>query len=329
MSLSIRVVHGEQNNLVKLNTANEDHKNVNNGQTIFTGNLGQKHGTSSVIQQKRQDAQKQAMKLIGDAWSKDQKAVSSIEGMNQQKSDILTEIQESMFYLEGIQKSKNDLQEEYAVDPESMEQKDLEVLEKYQNYLNGSDSPNFTKEEIKRLSELQNLPRTEYQNKSLELNGIAGELNKKIYAAKQKYDGLSASIEDAILQQSKSQDMIKANNASDEIMDAASKKILGILVEEVKENADEKLEEDLEEANEAAEKQEEKEKHIKEAKENREEQEKLIKNDMDAEQLAMNINMQKKTSEHMSEAQKKIKTILKDKNLINEDLKGIEIDFNF
>ncbi|MFT4145090.1 MAG: hypothetical protein QM644_11605 [Mobilitalea sp.] len=329
MSLSIRVSHGEQNNLVKLNTTKEDHKSENNGNTIFTGNLGQKFGTSSVIQQKKQDAQKQAMKLIGDAWSKDQKAVSNIDDMHQQKTDKLSEIQESLFYLEGIQKSKNDLQEEYSIDPESMEQKDLELLEKYQNYLNGSGSSNFTKEEVKRLSELQYMPRTEYQNKALELNGMAGEINNKIYEAKQKYDGLSWSIEDAILQQSKSQDMIKANNASDEIMEAAGKEILGILVEEVKENTNDKLEEELEKANEAAEKQEEKEKQIEEAKENREEQEKLIKNDMDAEQLELDITMQKKTSDHMSEAQKKIQTILKENNLINEDLKGIEIDFNF
>jgi hypothetical protein len=123
--------------------------------------------------------------------------------------------------------------------------------------------------------------------------------------------------------------MINANNASDEIMEATGKEILGILVEEVKDNTDEKLEEDLEEANEAAEQQEEKEKRIEDAKENRKEQEKLIKNDMDAEQLEIDINIQKKVSDHKSEAQKKIRTILKENNLIDEDLKGIEIDFNF
>ncbi len=329
MSLSIRVNHGDEHNSVKLNTTKEDHKNENNGNTIFTGNLGQKFGTSSLIQQKKQDAQKQAMKLVGDAWSKDQKAVSNIDDMHQQKADKLSEMQESLFYLNGIEKSKNDLKEEYSIDPESMEQKDLELLEKYQNYLNGSASSNFTKEEVKRLSELQYIPRTEYQNNALVLNGMAGEIHNKIYEAKQKYDGLSASIEDAILQQSKSQDMIKANNASDEILDATGKEILGILVEEVKENTDEKLEEDLKEAHEATEKQEEKEKKIEDAKENRQEQEKLIKNDMDAEQLELDINIQKKTSDHMSEAQKKIQTILKENKLINEDLKGIEIDFNF
>ncbi len=111
MSLSIRVGHGEQNSYVNLNTTNEDQKNKNNGNTIFTGNLGQTLGTNSVIQQKRQDAQKQAMKLIGDAWNKDQKAVSNIEDMNQQKTDKLSEIQEALFYLEGNKKSKSDLQE--------------------------------------------------------------------------------------------------------------------------------------------------------------------------------------------------------------------------
>lgn len=41
------------------------------------------------------------------------------------------------------------------------------------------------------------------------------------------------------------------------------------------------------------------------------------------------VSMQKQNTSKMDEAQKNIQKILKEKNLVNEDLKGIEIDLNF
>ena len=45
--------------------------------------------------------------------------------------------------------------------------------------------------------------------------------------------------------------------------------------------------------------------------------------------LELESNIKKKSVDHVEEAQKQINKIIKDNNLINEDLKGIEIDFNF
>lgn len=329
MSLSIRAAHGEQNSFAKLNTTNRDHKNEDSGKTIFAGNLTQNLGTRSMIEQKRQNAQKQVMKLIGDTWNRDQKTAFNIEEMNQQKADKILEIQEYKSYLNDIDKSKNTLQEEFGIDSESQEQKDLELLEKYQNYKNGSDFPSFSKEEIERLGELQNIPRTEYQNKVLRLNNITGEMRNKISMAEQKIVGLTKSITDAAIEQLKSQDMIKVNDAADEIMGAVDKEIFSILIEEGKKNIDEKMEKEQKKTEEVAEKQEERETQIEEAKEKRKEQEELMKGAMDAEKLDINTTMQKYTSNNMAEVQKKIQRILKKNNLVNEDLKGIEIDFNF
>ena len=41
------------------------------------------------------------------------------------------------------------------------------------------------------------------------------------------------------------------------------------------------------------------------------------------------LGAEKKSVDHVEEAQKQINKILKDNNLVNDDLKGIEIDLNF
>lgn len=69
---------------------------------------------------------------------------------------------------------------DYGVDKDSQEQKDLELLEKYQNNRYGSAEDTFSKEELERLKELQNTPLTEYQEKVLKLNSSQIHLRMKL-----------------------------------------------------------------------------------------------------------------------------------------------------
>ena len=82
-------------------------------------------------------------------------------------------------------------------------------------------------------------------------------------------------------------------------------------------------------AEEAADKKEEQDKQIEEAQEKRKNQEEIIEGQQNADQLEQDVSMQKQNISKMDEAQKNIQKILKEKNLVNEDLKGIEIDLNF
>lgn len=161
------------------------------------------------------------------------------------------------------------MQEEYGVADGSQEQKDLELLEKYQNNMNGSSYDQFSDEELSRLKELQNAPLTEYQKKVLNLNSMKGQVSVEADRKQFEVNALTASISDATLEQLKSRDMEKASDAADEIMDSANKEILGMLIEEGKNNADEKVEEEKEKAEEAADKKEEQDKQIEEAQEKR------------------------------------------------------------
>ena len=303
---------------------------IKSGKSVFAGDLevGSKN-TDSIIAQKRGFAQKQAMKLIGNAWDNDTRTAQGISDMEKMKSDKLSELQELNSKMKDIENSKPGIQEEYGIDPNSQEQKDLELLEKYHNYKSGTFGNDFSKEEIDRLGELQNLPRTEYQNKILALNAVTNELNSNAYRKEQEIFGINQSITDAKIDQLKSQDMQKATEAADEIMDATNKEILGVLLQDGVDNIDEDMQENQEKAEESKDKQEEQQEKIDKAKQNRDEQEEILNGEAQADKLDRNVTMQQQTETSVEQVQKHIQKILEENNLIKEDLKGIKIDFNF
>lgn len=69
------------------------------------------------------------MKLIRDAWDSDNKAVSQRDQIAQQKEEKLKEVRECNEELKQIRESKEIARQSYGVDPDSQEQKDLELLE--------------------------------------------------------------------------------------------------------------------------------------------------------------------------------------------------------
>ncbi len=345
MSVTVRAVRSDDNTFgVYQTTADENkNKNLKNSKTIFAGNLNMPSTTSELVEQKRNQARKQAMKLINDAWGRDSKVTDNIQSMSDDKSAQIDKLGELNDKLKNINDNKKALMEEYGIDPDSEEQKDLELLEKYQNNINGSSYDEFSEDEINRLKELQNIPRTEYQNKVLQQNAAAGTINFEVDRIKNQIIAMTQAISDAKIDQLKSQDMLKADSSADKIMDAVDDEIFGLLVKEGMDHVDEVQEEQQEKAEEAAKKREEKEEKLEEAKENREETEErieqikenseelevLVKGEVDADKLGADISLHKQSSDYVEEAQKNIQKILKENNLINEDLKGIKIDFNF
>lgn len=286
-------------------------------------------GQGNQIEQKKQTARRQAMKLITDAWGRDELASQSIKDMEQQKADYVEQMQEAKEQEKTFEKSKKELQEQYGVADDSQEQKDLELLEKFQNYKNGSHDESFTKEDVDRLKELQNLPRTEYQEKALRLNQIAGSMKVTASNAKDKLIELTDTIAKAKTDQAKSQDMLKAGSAADDILEASNKEIMGLLIQDGKEHIDKEQEEAQKKAEEQKEKRDEQQERIDEAKQERKEQEELIKGQAEADSAEQDLSLQRKTTNNVEAAQQNIRNILEDNNLLAEDLKGIKIDFNF
>ena len=327
MSLTIQAPHANMNGYEI--GSDETRKNgVSDKGTVYAGDLQFAQSTNNAVNDKKQSAQKQAMKLIRDAWDSDNKAVSQRDQMAQQKEEKLKEVRACDEELKQVRESKEIARQSYGVDSDFQEQKDLELLEKYQDYQKGVQTDDFSKEEIDRLKELQNTPLTDYQTKALQLNAQKDAILDRKDRAQRKVTALTEAAADARLDQLKSQDMQKAQDAADELLDASDKDAFGMLIQDAVDHIDEKQEEEKEKAEEAQEKREQQEK-IDEKKEEKQQQEKIIEGSVEADRLEADVTVDQTGTSKLEEAQQHIQTILKKNNLVNEDLKGIKIDLNF
>ena len=283
MALSININVNNSDISIK-NSKTGAKKNI---KSISAGNLNDMTDREFNISQKRKVARKQAMKLISDAWDKDNKAAQGIKDMESEKADIANINADLKSKLKDIDKSQKDLQELYGVHSESQEQKDLELLKKYQDNRNGVSNDKFSKEEIDRLKELQNEPLTEYQKKALMINSSKDAIRSQIDQNDLKAMNKTMSINNAKLEQLKSQDMLKAGDAADSIIEAADKDIFGMLVNEGKQNIDDNMKEQQEEAKKAEEEKEKKQEQIDEAKKKRQEEKELLENEQQADKLEL------------------------------------------
>ena len=315
MSLTIQAPHANMN-AYEIGDDETRKNKVSDKGTIYAGDLQFAQTTGNAASDKKQSARKQAMKLIRDAWDSDNKAVSQRDQIAQQKEEKLKEVRECNEELKQIRESKEIARQSYGVDPDSQEQKDLELLEKYQDYQKGVQTDDFSKEEIDRLKELQNTPLTDYQTRALQLNAQKDVILNKKDRAQRSMTSLTEAAADAKLDQLKSQDMQKAQDAADELLDAVD-------------HIDEKQEEEKKKAEEAQEKRDEQQEKIDEKKEEKQQQEKIIEGSVEADKLEADVTVDQTGTSKLEEAQQHIQTILKKNNLVNEDLKGIKIDLNF
>ena len=114
-------------------------------------------------------------------------------------------------------------------------------------------------------------------------------------------------------------------------MVAASDEITSMLLQDGLEQMDKKLEEQKEQAEKIQEKRQEQDEKLEKAKEERKEQQELMQQVTDAEQQeqAVSLEQQSQNRTSMEAAQSNIDKILEKNGLIEEELKGIKIDFSF
>lgn len=72
--------------------------------TVFAGDL--MLGQGNQIEQKKQTARRQAMKLITDAWGRDELAFQSIKDMEQQKADYVEQMRKPKSMRKPLKRAK-------------------------------------------------------------------------------------------------------------------------------------------------------------------------------------------------------------------------------
>lgn len=303
---TLRVRHGQES------TQNDAGK-----KSIFAGGLNK---AIDPILQKKQQAQKQAMKIIGDTWAGDQKIDDDIDARKARIKKNWENIGKAKDELNRISKEREELREKYQVEEGSQEEQDLKLLEKEIDSKKPDSGVHLTKEEREQIEEIKKNGLTEYQTRSLEMKKGGESYETEIDEAEKVIKAENAAIASIRLERLKKDPMVGAQRNAKEIIDAARDEILGMLIDEGKDHIDEEMEEKKEAAEKAEEKKEEQEEKI-EKKDEKKAQEEQFR-----EQIKDSTELMTKSDELMDDVQRKVKKIMDEMKLLEEELKGAAVD---
>ena len=271
--------------------------------TFFAGNANL---ANDPIAEKRKEAQEKAWKVVSDAWDADKAIDKSVEDRQNHYNEMMTVKEEAQSHLNDINDQIDALKEEYGITDEM----------KYKDWPE------------------------EYKQRYFELNDQASVFKEQIYDADKLMKDDIADIKAIALERLKSDPMADAQKTADAIEDAANEEIIGMAMQEAKEHIDEKLEEAEEKAEEKAEEEEVKEEKLEDLQEMKALQEAIIEGTKEAVAEAEARCQENETPEvpldelikltqmntETDKAQKSLDEIKYSMNLLEADLKGIEID---
>ena len=291
------MIQNDQNSIFQVNVQSRNRKEgtekeeqLKNG-SIFASKLNLK---DDIISMKREQARKQAYKAIMDFRAVDQKMDQTITDNRDMIAALKEESKELLSEINEIETQKEKLKEKMGITEESQEEKDLEILRK------ASKEPfNLSEEESKRLKEMG--PKTEYQERMLEYDQAEDYYKSLLSNNKEQIlqaDGEIKGIKTARL---KSRGMINAKKESEEILKAASKEIIGMLVDESKEYVDKKIEEEKE-------------------------KEEATTEDAAAKEETSQLENIQEVSSEQNKFEMEVKKLLEKQKLLEEDLKGVGMD---
>ena len=322
----------------------------NNKATIFAGDLGIGM-QNDLITQRKQRAQRKALEIITNAWNGERKTDQTIAEYKDKLAELYARREENLAEMEKLDEQKEALRQTYGVQEGSQEQKDLELLEKEadwrrQSIIDDEKAITFTDEERERLAEIHKQGLTEYQERCMKLDGRQGNLEVDNWKVRKEIRAYNSAVTTTKLERLKYHEMVDAQKNADKVLEAASKEVIGLLMDEAKDHVDEELEEQVEEAKKEAEEKAEKEEKIEERKEKKEELEARIDEAQAerAEQEARRREAEERSREDAdlldsmleagmggigatkADVKAAIKEMLHKMKLLEEDLKGSIVD---
>ncbi len=323
------------NENVAARRAAEKGQREGNKSSIFAGDLGV---GPDKIQIKRQQAQKKAMKIVGDTFTAEKEIDQSLTDMADRLDALQKEGYEYHKELERITENRNELQENYGVTDESEEHADLELLRKERKANEPGSKVTLDYEETKRLEKIHEKGLTGYQTDMLELDEQQAVNEKNLSETESQIQSIRASLNDTAIERLKSNPMLEAQKEADKLMEAANKEMIGDLMDEGKKHIEEKMEEEKEQAEKRAEEKEEQEEKEEAAEERKAEMEQFIegtkqeaeakKEELPSERDQEQMAAYNDPNNSETEAAKEIAEILDELKLIQDDIKGAAVDTN-
>lgn len=315
---------------------------ANKGSKSFHGSY--LNGQFDPIERKRALAQKRVKKIIGDTNTGERKLDNDLSERAARLDEHHRVLSENSKTVKEIDEKKEQLRQEYGVEKDSQEQKDLEILEKYNRKKRNVVGQFMSPDELARAKELEGQGYgekgyTEYQQRALEADSGKDIPLLKIQEAKQGIYEESGTIRATKLERLKYHKMIDANKDAEKILEAASDEIKGMLIEEAKDNIDEKNEEEQEKVEEGKEEKKEEQEKLEAAKERKELMEALA----DPEKAEEHVQRrEREESDAMwgdpmtegllkmqnvkSNVQQEVSDMMLKMKLVAEDVKGLNVD---
>ena len=294
------------------------------GSLLFAGNLNLPQAPAEKIGA----ARKQAMKLVMDAFDKERGTDRSLDEIRENRADAEKDLAERQDRVRSIKEKVANYAKDHGITEDSREQKDLELIQRVRDYKRediasamGDPLGCLTDDERERYGTVLKKGLTEYQKLALDADDEIHNAHIEIDQDKQMVEAYNSAIRGIKLESLKDQSMVKAQKGKDEIMQAAAKDVISSIVQEAVQHIDEEIEETREEAEEKAEKQaEEKEKAAKR------EEEKKEKEILEGEAKLERLNSQSVSADQQGQVNTEIQNILNKLSLLEEDIKGIEVN---
>lgn len=312
--------------------------------TIFAGDLNM--GNDSILAKKKK-AQRDAMKIIADAFQSDlktdaeqQERLDNIDKLKQKNKDARSQ-------LKDIDNMQKDLIEEYGITEDSEEYQDLELLRKAKKAAEPFSGVELTEEEQERIDEINERGLTDYQQRALFLDEETDSVRRQMKDNDHQIGLEESEYHDTKMERLKSAPMAGAVDQAEAVLEAASKEIIGDLIAEAKEHLDEEAEEAKKKQKEKEEekKEEEKQEALREAKELEREilleqagagsaeraELQAAKARAKGQAVQQQINSDvldkiNKGADKSAELEKEIRDILEKMRLLQEDIKGAAVD---
>ncbi len=292
------------------------------GNTLYVGDLINRQ---EMVSDKFAQAQKKAVKCLMDQF----KADLAIDGGMEESENLIGELEKDTLnahkHIKGIDERRGEIMGRYEMDPESQEQKDLELVQKANSAKKDPFNKELalTEEEEKRLREMP--PLTEYQKEMLEC-----DKEEEKYRGIIKNNHQNIAVENATIHATekallKVHLMVDAQEDAEEIIKNALKEQIGDLLQEGVNRVDEDTEEAQKEQVEAKEKAlEEK---IRREKMKQEEAEQEV-SEQELQETVFSAAMQLTSGDQQAiqNLQSNIKILIQDQIVLDVDMKGLRVN---
>ncbi len=265
------------------------------------------------ILERRKKAMADAMDIIGKQFGVDGKIDDDLNQRRERIAESKEKASTALKERQALSEEQEKLREQYGVDMDSEEQSDLELRIKMREAMKPGSRLELSEEEWERLQKMG--PETEYQKAALEIEASKDVWNTEIKEAHKVIATETQVIRATKQELLKHHGMVDAARIAEDSLEAASNEILGMLRQEGMEHVQEEIDEKVEEAQEKKEEKEEQGAVREEKKAQQEEMNQNLKNLPDIQRVQDEVDQQ-------------IQEIRMRQKLLEEDLKGIQVDSN-